>query len=86
MIIKVSLKLLYRDFSPGVTIERPYKSFTSAIIGETTFTYECDGKITQKVNISHPYSMPKSNPNFKMPSSASTCDDLVEKTLSGDVR
>ena len=67
--------------------EMPYKSFTSAIIGETTFTYECnDQKYQQKVNVSHPYSMPKSNPNFKMPSSSNTCDDLVEKTLSGDVR
>ena len=50
-------------------------------------TYECDGiKTTQKVNVSHPYSMPKSNPNFKMPASANTCNDLVDKTLSGDVR
>lgn len=54
--------------------------------GETTFTYECDGqKYPQKVNVSHPFSMPKSNPNFRMPSSKTSCDDLVEKTLSGDV-
>ena len=73
--------------NPWKALQSAYKSFTSAFIGETNFTYECDGvKTTQKVNVSHPYSMPKSNPNFKMPASANTCDDLVDKTLSGDVR
>ena len=38
------------------------------------------------INISYPYSMADSNPNFAIPESQATCDTAVEKPLAGDVR
>jgi len=52
-----------------------------------TFTYRCNDEesISQTINITYPYSMAASNPNFKVPESAGTCGDPQLKPLSGDV-
>ena len=51
------------------------------------FSYECDtATVSQTINITYPFRMAQSNPDFKIPESTAGDCTPVEKELSGDIR